>query len=400
MTTSVFCCGFECGISTNAHFSLVNTASFSTSTFRSGLRALRSNPIASTGYGQTPTFTGPYVIRCYVYFASLPLVSTEFISVNKAGGNAGAYFNSADSSIYAGTSILALGASGVAVTTGVWYCIDIKVVTSANPWLIDVRVNNVPCGQRSSAIAADIAATAILIGVISASITQDVFFDDFILSLTDGDYPLGPGYILSYIPNEDGDGVSANRHNGLAANEVERTLTGTDIVNTTIDAFELVNDRPLEATSTDYINWKTNGTAGDYVELAYENSVEPGPPRSVEAIVGYHDASGAGNENFSVTLRDSVGATTADIIAAANRNVGATMSWGRAHFATIPGGTAWTLTAFNALRSRFLATDASPDTFLDGLMLEAEYQPVLPQALYGRPFGQPGVRLIPQLLAT
>lgn len=376
MATPVFCCGAECGVN-NVHWGLSGTASFSTGTIRSGLRSLRVNPTAAVGawfFAPSGVFTRTLVFRFYINFASLPTSDSAIMFANTTE-SAGVYFKQSDSKIYAGhtEATPTFGATGVAVTTGVWYRIDVKLISTANPWTIDVQVDGVACGQTTKAVAAADLGSLVL-GNQANNETYDAFYEDTLLSVTSGDYPLGDGYVLSYVPNADGDGASANRHNGLAANEVERTLTGTDIVNTTTDAFQLVDDRPLESAAGDWINWKTNGTAGDYVELAYENSLENVAPRSVEAIVGYHDAGGSGTHNFSLTLRDSTGGTTADVMPAATRNVGATMSWGRAHFATIPGtASAWTLTAFNALRSRWLVTDASPDAYLDGLMLEAEY---------------------------
>ena len=285
-------------------------------------------------------------------------------------------FRASDSKIYAGvdssSDVFTFGASGIAVTTGVWYRIDIRVNVVANPWLVDVQVDGSAAAQASIALAADTIGTSIANQgrpFSGASVTTDFYFDDLIISATAADYPIGAGYVLSYIPNADG------THSGLTANDVERTLTGTDILNTTTDAYLLVDDRPMESVAGDFINFKAPASTA-YVEIAYEDSVESAAPRSVEAIVGYHDAGGAGTHNFSVTLRDNGGGTTADIMAAATRNVGATMSWGRAHFTTIPGGGAWTLAAFNALRSRIIVTDASPDVYIDGLMLEAEYAPV------------------------
>lgn len=263
-----------------------------------------------------------------------------------------------------------MGATGVAVTTGVWYLIDVKVNASANPWTVDVQVDGAACGQATLAAAAGTTQQLALGN--SSTATLDMYADDLLVSHTSGDYPLGGGYVISYIPNADG------THNVAGANDFERTLTGTDIINTTTDAYELVNDRPLEAVAGDFINGKAPPNTTDYVEVAYEDSAESVAPRSVEAIAGYHDASGAGTHNFQLTLRS--GSTTADIMPAATRNVGATMSWGRAHFTTIPGGTAWTLDAFNALVSRIIVSDPSPDVYLDGLMLEAEYAPAETEA--------------------
>ena len=370
MATPVFACGFECGIPTaGQHWAASgqNIATFDTGTVRSGLRSGKTSAsIAGTSFFRsTVVLFGPgsaniFVCRVYVYFSTLPSADTPIVQL--VSRLAGAYFKQADSKIYATANGTGLGATGVSVTTGIWYRIDVKVNISANPWTADVQVDDAACGQHTNAEAAN-TYVQFDVGFTSTAVAT-IYFDDFLLSLTAADYPLGDGYILSYIPNADG------THDIAGANDVERTLTGTDITNATTTAYQLVDDRPMESVSTDFINFKT---AALRVEIAYEDSVEAVAPRSVEAIVGYHDASGAGTHNFSVTLRDSGGGTTADIMAAATRNVGATMSWGRAHFTTIPGGGAWTLAAFNALRSRIAVTDASPDVYIDGLMLEAEY---------------------------
>ena len=321
------------------------------------------------------------MVRFYVYFATaLPLTTTEIFLWAANGLNTGLYFNSIDSKLYAGSSIIALGATGVTVTTGVQYLIDLMIDISVNPRTIDAKVDGTSVGQATLATAASTATVQFKFAANVTATTFDVFYDDLWLSVTGADYPFGAGYILSYIPNADG------THNVAGANDFERTLTGTDITNATTDAYELVNDRPLESAAGDFISAPAPPNSTDYVEIAYENSAESVAPRSVEAIVGWHDAGGAGTHNFSVTLRDTNGSTTADIMAAATRNNGTSLTSNRAHFATIPGGTAWTLVAFNALVSRFLVSDASPDPYIDGLMLEAEYAPVVQNLLseYGK----------------
>ena len=378
MATPVFACGFECG---GGHLTTVGTTSYSTTTVRSGLRSGRINPSAYIGKFSNSAVTGAAVRvgRVYVYFATLPNALVHIFGFGTGGnGDFGVYFKSTDNSLYTGNGTT-FSSSGISVTTGQWYLLEYREDNTDN--LLDARVNDVAIPQLSIAIASN--PSGITCGWGFGNATADLFFDDLLVSSTSADYPLGAGYVLSYIPNADG------THTTNGANDVERTLTGTDIVIATTTAYQLVDDRPLESVETDFINIKVAIT--DYVEIAYEDSVEPVAPRSVEAIVGYHDAGGAGTHNFVVTLRDNTGGTTADIMAAATRNVGATMSFGRAHFTTIPGGGAWTLGAFNALRSRINASDASPDVYIDGLMLEAEYAPLSsnPNSL-----GEPGLHAI------
>ena len=415
MATPVFCCGFECGVSGDGnHFAVIGTGSFSTTTIRSGLRALRLNPTIATAYGATLAVaaTTGRVIRVYVYFASLPNTTTELATCGSGGGNyEGAYFNSSDSKIYAGYGSASLGATGIPVTTGVWYQLDIKLNATANPHLIDVSVNGVACGQASNAEAsANYSSSLTNVGFRNSSTTADAFFEDWLISTTLTDYPIGAGYILSYIPNADG------THNVAGAADFKHgtgtTPAGTDITNASTDAWQDIDKRPLvtsAAGAETLINMIAPPNATDYVEIRFEASVEPGPPRAVEVIIGINQA-GTGAGNMEVRLNDN---GTMGTIYTATGVAGVAIATGvvfkRAQFADPPSAaSAWVLGGagdgdFNDLRIRFgspAAVDANPDQYLVEAMFEAEYQPALPQALYGRPFGQPGVKLMPQLLAT
>jgi hypothetical protein len=309
------------------------------------------------------------VARFAIRFATLPNGNTILCRDGVGNADWGLYFQVSDEKLYCRANGVN-GATGIAVTTNTWYIIDFRDTLDATGLdiTVEARVDGTPLGTVSGFVTTTYASWAL--GNKTAA-TMDMFADDFRASTTSGDYPLGDAYMLSYIPNADGS------HNVAGANDFERTFTGTDITNSTTDAWQLVAKRPLPTISTDFINGIGPPNDTDYVEIAYEDSVESAAPLAVEGIVVYHDAGGAGTNNFSVTLRDSNGGTTADIMAAATRNVGATITSGRVHFTTIPGGGAWTLTAFNALRSRFLVSDASPDPYIDALMLEAAYADTL-----------------------
>lgn len=380
MATPVLCCGAECGINGNLHWSAASTGTFSTSTVRTGLRSVRVNPTAAVGNAPgRPIFGGTmFVGRFYLYIASNPAVDCGLVGcdITADGKMVGLIYKASDGKCYAGRDNAAptFGATGVTVSTGTWHLVDVKVNVVANPWTIDVRVDGVDLGQHTVASAAS-TINVHRVGSDGVTHTFDIFVDDVLVSLTSGDYPLGAGYVLSYIPNADGS------HNVAGAADFKKgtnaTPAGVDITNATTDAYQWIDERPLPTTSIDFINGIAPPNATDYVEWQYEDSAEPVAPRAVEAIIVYHDAGGAGTDNFSVTLRDSNGGTTADIMPAATRNVGTTISYSRAHFATIPGGGAWTTLAFNALRSRFLVSDASPDPYIDAAMLEAEFVPVV-----------------------
>jgi hypothetical protein len=290
-------------------------------------------------------------------------------------GNPGVYFNSADSKIYAGASVSVLGATGVSVTTGIWYIFDLRVNASANPWLIDVQVDGAACGQASIALAST-TETRMDIGMHVVG-TGDVFFDDLLASATGADFPLGNGFVNHFVPTSDG------THNVAGANDFERGTTGTDIINSTTTAYQLVDEIPLDdltPDTDDYINCIAPPNDTDYVEVKYGpapgiNTPSIGP-RIVETIYGHHEF-GTGN-GVSAAKLNSQG-TLADVYNPGSVAGQTTIRFARLGSATDPAtGSGWGATNFNDLRLRFgYSSDANPDQYFDGTMIEAEFAPII-----------------------
>src|SRR3989337_1754775 len=198
MTTPVLCCGLECGVFGGGHWNVGSNTAFNTSIVRSGTRSIRINPTADIGNttGTSIVTSNPVVWRFYIRFASFPttdcMLSYEGIG---GGGNCGVAFKNSDSSIYAGNNLAtpAFGSSGVIVSIGIWYRIDVKVDPTANPRLTDVQVNGVACGQNSLSLAAGNLAHVCFGSGGGVNRTYDIYIDDFIRSNTGGDYPIGDG---------------------------------------------------------------------------------------------------------------------------------------------------------------------------------------------------------------
>lgn len=401
MATLAFVCGCECGVvqSLGLIGSHWHTATFNTSIVRSGSRSVRINAIAGNNAAQIYSLSGQdrLIWRFYIRFeTALPLADCNLFGTIQDGGTGPCVrFKVSDSKIYAAVGTT-LGASGVAVSTGSWIRIDVdwNIINAANDFC-DVQVDGVACGQATAA-GINAGPQVLYLGQSTGIHTYDIYYEDFALSVTAADYPLGGGYVIPYIPNADG------AHNVAGANDFELP-DGTDITNATTTAWQQIDKKPLPSVEGEYIEGTAPPNATDYVEWQYENSVESNAPRTVEAILALSDAGGAGTCAFSVTLREHAGSTTADIFNS-TQNVGATMTYSRAHFATVPGTSdPWTLTKFNALRSRFLVSDASPDPRVNAAMLEAEYAAVVAgpdNTLIGVPYGQSGQRQMRQLLAT
>jgi hypothetical protein len=166
-----------------------------------GLDLLRANPTATVTTAQLPSgivSATIVVARCYVYFATLPNAEMGLIAFKDAGGIiGGAYFQSSDNKVYARGGTGLLGATGIAVSTGNWYRIDVKFDASSNPRLIDVQVNGVACGQRSDGFASTTITNVPLLTA-ESTWTGDVYADDFVISQTSGDYPIGGGYVKPF----------------------------------------------------------------------------------------------------------------------------------------------------------------------------------------------------------
>lgn len=368
--TPVFCCGFECGVFSNGSHIYIPIASGSEPTFnttikRTGARSLKViDDQASTVFATSSTLK---VIRVYVYFETLP--GDIFIC---GFSQVGIYFKSSDSSLYTGSSTGSLGATGYPVSIERWYCIDLQINSVANPWLTDAKINGNSLGQHSRAVASA-GLTEFRMAGANAS---PVYYDDLIISHTTADYPIGNGKVLPFTVTGDGN------HNIAGTADFTRTLTGTDILNATTTAYQLIDDIPLESgASVDWINMVAPPNATDYVECVFGPSSGAAPvvaPRAVEVIAGIHQA-GTGTGNMEIRMNDN---GTLNTLYTATTVAGVTtVIYKRKHYAAnIANGGAWTIASgagnFNNLRMRFgspAAVDANPDQYLDCIMIEAEF---------------------------
>lgn len=382
MATPVFCCGGECGVTGAGSHWAASSGSFSTGTVRSGLRSLQTNPTASNINFQTNALTSANicVARFYVRFTTLPNADCFLagITATTAATQFGLLFKQSDSKIYPGkaqSTTKTFGSAGFTVTTGVWYRVDMKLVMSANPWTCDVQVDGSALTQYTNGVAAD-AFTVFLVGASNGVNTSDIFWDDIILSNTSGDYPIGPGKVEPHTVVADG------THSIAGTNDFERGTSPTDILNSTTDAYTLVDDVPLTTTlGTDYINMIAPPSAADYVECIFGPA--PGisaptiEPRAVDVIAAIAQA-GTGAGNMEIRLNDN--GTTNPVYSATGVAGVIAVTFKRKHYAAGPAGP-WVLGGggngdFTDLRVQFgspAALDVNPDQYFKSIMIEAEF---------------------------
>lgn len=390
MATPIYCCGGECG--GLGHIALVADCSISTSTVRSGARSYRCNPTGSLGYAHVGTPNVTTTTRCigrfYVRFATLPNQDAVIASFGISVNGPLVRFQQSDSKIYAGAGT-SNGATGVSVTTGVWYRVDFdfNINTTGND-LCDVQVDGVACGQATDA-GLSVNADGVRLGIITPATTADLFIDDIVLSVTGADYPIGAGKVEHFVPTADG------THNVAGAADFRRSATATDILNSTTDAYQLIDDVPLKTgTPTEYINMLAPPNATDYTEHIFGPA--PGistptvAPRAVEVICAIAQA-GTGAGNMELRLNDNGAMGT---IYTATGVAGTTaISYKRAHFADPPSAaTVWNVNNdgsngdFRDLRIRFgspAALDVNPDQYLASVMIEAEFSVAVSQTVSG-----------------
>lgn len=315
--------------------------------------------------------------RVYLRFATLPNVDTTLI---QPGTAITLSFRQSDSSIYCQNgSGGSFGSSGVAVTTGVWYRIDFKYVgTGASP-VLDAQVDGAPVAQLTGTGSSG--SVTLALGL-DDPVTADLFWDDLVVSVTGADYPFGAGYVNHFVPTADG------THNIAGTGDFQRTLTGTDILNATTTAFQLVDDVPHETTVTDWINMLAPPNATDYVECVFGPasgiSTPTTAPRAVEVICGINQ-SGTGAGNMEIRLNDN---GTMNAVYSATGVAGVAVATGqqfkRKHYASGPAG-AWVIGGggngdFTDLRIRFgspAALDVNPDQYFGCAMIEAEFAEVV-----------------------
>jgi hypothetical protein len=202
--------------------------------------------------------------------------------------------------------------------------------------------------------------------------TSDVYMDNIVFGVTGTDYPFGPGLVWCGVPTADG------THNVAGAADFRRGGTTTDILNTTTDAYLLVDDVPMDDVTPDtddHIRIVAPANVTDYVEEVFGPapgfSALTGTINGVEALAEVF-AAGTGASDEIIRLNDN---GTLDVIYDGTGVAGVTTgTYKRKHYATAPStGVAWTAALVNGLRLRYgYASDANPDKSLMCVMLEVD----------------------------
>ncbi len=285
-------------------------------------------------------------------------------------------------------------ASGVAVTTGTWYRVDVKAVLD-NTATCDIQVDGTAGAQASVASTAG-TGTGIQIGVGTAA-TADVYFDDIIVSGVSGDYPIGAGTVVGLYPSGDGTHVFS------ATGDFVYEAAGAGVVSGATDTWtHLVT--PLATTVGATF---MNDAAGATTEFLRWNFADlPASADTVNGVasVSTHHAASATANTQALFIRDVSGDVSEIAVLGGFNNATHTFTSGidlsettivvvyKCQSAGTSTG-AWTVANVNDLGALWGSTDVNPDAYIDGICLEVDYVPLV-TAAYKRPVNPPTLQAV------
>jgi hypothetical protein len=371
-------------VSSVVHVILGTHSSFNTSIVRSGGTHGRSVRVNLSSQNDECPFqvlgiTTTAVGRIYVRFDTLPSANTIIFHTAETGTGYfyGIGYHAASGELRAAYSIagvMGFGSTGVAVTTGQFYWLGMRVVNNGTTIVTDAQIDGVSVAQLSRGAVLGTLIDQIGFGS-TANVTADMYFDDIKIANASGDYPLNAGSSLPYVATSDGS------HNISGANQFERGLTGVDITNSTTTAYQLVDELPMDENTPaadDYISAIAPTNATDYVEVKFGPapgvSVPTVAPTGVEVLVGFHHGL-ATSGNIRLAIVDN---GTVDDVYNASSIGGGNITFQAKHYTDPPSAASvWTLTSGNGnfldLRMRFYSSDANPDQYWDGVILEVDF---------------------------
>jgi hypothetical protein len=371
MTTPTWITGFEYGLATPSVNgtglidAIVGTCAILSTTGypHTGNYAMRVNAGAATlAYiSRNMTAGRTCVVRFYIYIPTLPVSDRIMFSITTVGHKIQILYDVTQVSFSIGIDGATTQLGTVTVAAGQWYCIDVKAVTSANPWLIDWQIDSVAQTQLSYAHAAeDMSVLDYGLRTVGALL---VWYDDIVHSVTAADYPIGPGGTYGLRPNADG------VHNN-APNVLENSA-GTDIDGT--PAWPLLDDDPWATGISNYVRQAANGAA-NYCEILFADLLDAMYNIiGVDSLLQYASAGTAANTGGCIVF-DGATITTLWGVAGALADYSETSAFYK-HAIVACSAASWTKALVDGLKSRFgYSDDADPDPYWLAIMLEVGYR--------------------------
>lgn len=307
----------------------------------------------------------PAVVVGRVRFYASALDAFGFDINNIAIGGVGSFYVAVDN--VSGMYVQDPGGGPTYSAAGVpslnaWHTIDWSVDASANPWVTKARIDGGNEVSRNYAHAAGTWQGTTFENPNTASV---VYLDNILLTRAAGDYPIGRGFILGYVPNT----VSGTHSFGTEfKDQAAATISNGD--NTGADLQDLPGD------TTTWIGQEGTG-ASDYGEWVFNTSAATLVPRAVMLGLGVL-ASNTTVGHFEFQLNDGVVSARPGGTPYRNINVNVTtLKYIGFPYGTPPSGGSWTLALLKALRVRWgYSNNATGANYpkISNAFLEVEYR--------------------------
>jgi len=328
---------------------------------RNGASCLR---VAAAGASTGPEKNAPganptvSVVGIGIRFeTSLPAANSRVFEFNSAAlvGVGRLHFNAATSKFAIAIGGGALTDIGPTLAADTWYWVDLRCDVTTATTSMDGAVDE---GANTNITAAGTASTITLwkIGTNGAN-TFTARYDDFVVSYTAADYPLGKKKVLPLYPNGDG------THNTGGAGNFDK-VGGADITDATTDAWQQIDDWITGAddgATTGILNLLNAGSTL-YTEHTFDDTTEA----TVDAVVGTMASAVSSTTAHTATYRivDSGGSTIKDLFSG---DVSISIA---THYRNVLVSQNPSPSTVNGYKFRFgFSTDPAPDPQVTAVML-------------------------------
>jgi Tfp pilus assembly protein PilX len=258
---------------------------------------------------------------------------------------------------------------------GQWQTFDFRYQEYVNPVVLDWSVDGVAQPQLTMATTATTVTTNISFGQlgITTTATYTGYFDDIMMSKTSSDYPLPDIRVKALKPNGMGThNTPANYQQTVGATGNDPPIGGTSSA-IAATSWQLLDEIPM-TTSDDFIKEITT-LSTSYIEIAFEDTTDT-CVRGASLYAGIQ--SGAAQAN-NLALNSVTNGFNRQIFSGQPGSTLLRYVEGVAsQSSTNVGAGPWTQAIVNGIVARFgMSTDASPNPYLQAIILEYAYMNVV-----------------------
>jgi Tfp pilus assembly protein PilX len=390
--TPIWMSGFESGVIPSAVISggqapQGSAATPSTSVVRTGAYSARISPAgggATVEPGPGVPLGQVTVLHAAFQFAALPATDATVMQIWSNGNQyaiATLYYKASS-----GKWTMALNHSStwsdrteiqgsVSAVAGQWHTFDIRFQNYVNPVVVDWYVDGVAQPQHTRVPGGSTTSTLVRFGQASLTTTATYtgYFDDIMISKTSSDFPLPDIRIKALKPNGMGThNTPGNYQQTVGATGNDPPIGGTSSA-IAATSWQLLDEIPM-TTSDDFIKEITAGST-TYIEIAFEDTTET----CLRGASLYAGIQTGASQAMNLAIN---GVTNGFDYRIFSGQPGSTLyryvQGMLSQNASVPGTGPWTQAIVNGIVARFgMSTDASPNPYLQAIILEYAYMNVV-----------------------